>query len=286
MAKVSDFFKKSYPQNLIIRKPLIGGMIIFAFTFGFIVIYKPLEAHASIAESIELTMAVYAFIASMAMYVMIIALKRINYFKREEDWTVLKEVIAVFILLLILGVVVYFAAFVVEPPADRWTLITFFDSVKSAFLVGIIPFTLFSAINYPYLFLISTDLRRPKQIQDNTGLAESRIRIASQLKKESLSFFPSQFLLAESDGNHVVFSLSEDKTTRQVKIRNTISNVEEQLAGFPFIIRCHRAFLVNIDHITNKSGNASGYKLKVEGLEKEIPVSRQNIPAFDNAFQR
>lgn len=282
---VSEFLRKSYPQNLIIRKPLVGALILFVFTFLFIITYKPLDAHASVAESMNLTMALYALVSALAMLVMISVLKKADYFSREEDWTVLKEVLSIILLLFGLGLVIYFAAFIIEPPAQRWTWSTFFDSVKSAFLVGIIPFTLFSAINYPYLFHISTDLERPKEQKTKEQPEEERLRISSQLKKESLSFFPSQFIFAESDGNYVVFHLSESGTTRSVTIRNTISNVSQQLEHVSQIIRCHRAFLVNLDRIVEKTGNASGYKLKLDGSEKEIPVSRQNIPAFDKLFQ-
>lgn len=42
----------------------------------------------------------------------------------------------------------------------------------------------------------------------------------------------------------------------------------------PFIIRCHRAFLVNIRMVVKVDGNSQGYKLNLEGCEEEVPVSR------------
>lgn len=42
----------------------------------------------------------------------------------------------------------------------------------------------------------------------------------------------------------------------------------------PFIIRCHRAFLVNIRMVVKVDGNSQGYKLNLEGCEEDVPVSR------------
>jgi DNA-binding LytR/AlgR family response regulator len=38
--------------------------------------------------------------------------------------------------------------------------------------------------------------------------------------------------------------------------------------------RCHRAFIVNLDKIEQVEGNAQGYKIKLQGAENLIPVSR------------
>jgi len=48
---------------------------------------------------------------------------------------------------------IYFTAFLVEIPAQRWNLSTFFDSCKYTFLIGIIPFAFFTIINYRYLLV-------------------------------------------------------------------------------------------------------------------------------------
>ena len=44
------------------------------------------------------------------------------------------------------------------------------------------------------------------------------------------------------------------------------------------IIRCHRSFVVNLDHVIEVGGNAQGLKLHLNMLEDYIPVSRKYIP--------
>ena len=57
-------------------------------------------------------------------------------------------------------------------------------------------------------------------------------------------------------------------------LRATMKQAEEAVSACPFIIRCHRAFLVNIRMVVKVDGNSQGYKLNLEGCEEEVPVSR------------
>jgi len=42
----------------------------------------------------------------------------------------------------------------------------------------------------------------------------------------------------------------------------------------------HRAFLININFITQVSGNAAGYKVQLFSIDKQIPVSKANVTLF------
>ena len=117
-------------------------------------------------------------------------------------------------------------------------------------------------------------------------LTEELIQIESRLKKEVLSFYPSQFIYAESDGNYVVFYLKDKENIRKEIIRNSISEIEKQLSVIPYFMRTHRAFIVNMKKIISKKGNTLGYRLKLLDIDSEIPVSRQNIQAFDQAIKQ
>jgi DNA-binding LytR/AlgR family response regulator len=174
-----------------------------------------------------------------------------------------------------------------EKPADRWNMSTFLNSCKYTFLIGIVPFAFFTIINYRYLLV--TDI-----MQDyNQGINPSQeehpeelVHIISTLKKEELSFYPSQFYYAESDGNYVVFNITIEGQIRKKIIRNSISNLEQQLSAIPFFMRTHRAFIVNLNKVCSKKGNTLGYKLKLSDISGEIPVSRQTTRSFDQIIDQ
>jgi DNA-binding LytR/AlgR family response regulator len=71
-----------------------------------------------------------------------------------------------------------------------------------------------------------------------------------------------------------------------VIIRNSISEIEQQLAGIPYFMRTHRAFIVNLGKVISKNGNSLGYQLKLKGSNHIIPVSRQNTQIFDELTRK
>jgi hypothetical protein len=230
--------------------------------------------------------AVYSLIVSIPLYILIRILKSVKYFSDPEEWTVLKELLSVLISLTGMGVTVYFSGFLLEPPMQRWTLTTFFDSLLSAFLVFVVPISFFSIINYRYLLVSDIIKQYNSEKYLKSDEKEELIHIGSQLKKEELNFYPNQFIYAESDGNYTTFHLTLDNQVKRKIIRNSISNIEEQLSSIPFLFRTHRAFIVNIKMVDSQKGNTLGYRLKLSGVENEIPVSRQKTKDFDQIMNR
>ncbi|TAJ08135.1 LytTR family transcriptional regulator [Marinilabiliaceae bacterium JC017] len=275
---------RKYPQNYLLKNPLIGSLIMAVFCFGFMALYQPLNTHPAAALSYEVTMAIYSFTAAMAAMVSMKVIKGIKYFSHKKEWSILKELMAITLVLFGTGVAIYFIAFFIEPPISRWDAATFFDSCKYAFLIGILPFAFFSVINYRHLITPPVEPYDISATQNPTNTSETLIQISSKLKKENLSFYPSQFLFALSDGNYVIFHLILNNEIKKKTIRNSISNIEQQLSEIPYFIRTHRAFMVNMKKVTHKQRNTSGYRLKLTKTDTEVPVSRNNIQAFDTLF--
>ena len=186
------------------------------------------------------------------------------------------------------GMAVYFAAFIIEEPADRWNFSTFFDSFSKASLVVVIPLAFFTLINVRYWYATDQIWIAPANsaTEPISRPSEKEIRITSQLKKEELRFFPSEFIYAESEGNYVNFFLLKNEKLKKEVIRNSITNIEEQLTKIPHIVRTHRAFIVNLKKISVKKGNALGYDLKLANIENEIPVSRNKVKEFNHLFEQ
>ncbi len=282
----SFLLKKKYPRNYLIENPVAGAVIISLFTFVFVILYKPLDARASQSLSFVATIAVYSIGTGFSVILFEWILSYIRWFSDIKEWTLVREAVSVFLILCGVGTVIWLMGFFVEAPSDRLNFSTYFDSVSRAFLLGLIPFVFFSAINYRYLMHDEADQVSPVKAERNmkNSASEQQIIISSKLKKEELRFYPDQFLFAESDGNYVVFCLIKDNVISREMIRNSISNVEEQLKAFPHFIRTHRAFIVNLKKVIDRQGNILGYQLKLSGTGSQIPVSRNNIPKFDKVF--
>ena len=285
--KINNWLNKKYPQNILIKNPLIGTIIILVFCICFVLIYKPFQVHASRFFNYVMTVAIYFTIVAITLYGFVRLLKCIRFFSDPDDWTILKELLSIIISLLCMGLTIYFSGFIMENPDHRWNLPTFFNSLIIASLIGIIPFLFFSIINYRYLFV--TDILENFNTELNSLMSEKSellVRIGSQLKKEELEFYPGQFIYAESDGNYIVFHLNVENQIKKRVIRNSISNIEQQLLTIPFLFRTHRAFIINVKKVCSQKGNTLGYRIKLTGIDREIPVSRQKAHDFNDIMKR
>lgn len=283
--RIHKWLNKSYPRNFILKNPYIGTLIFVAYCFCFLTIYEPLKVHEARSFSLAVTMALYCCVMAIPVIGIIKILNRFRYFSTDSEWTLLKELLSIVIILLGIGITIYFAGFFIETPSPRWNLSTFLNSCLMASLIGIVPFMFFTLINYRFLF--TTDIVQDFKQDANVipEQIEELVRIASRLKKEELSIYPSQLIYAESDGNYVVFHLNVNNQIRKEIIRNSISNIEQELSAIPFLMRTHRAFIVNVRQVISLKGNTLGYRLKLNGTDTLIPVSRQKTRDFDQLLK-
>lgn len=282
---INILFKRisgKFPQNYILRKPGFGILVFMVFCFLFLNLYRPFQTHESRYLNYAATMAVYCFVFSSFAYLAIRLLKSFRYFSNPEEWTFMKEILAIFIILSVTGITIYFLGFLLEQPDPRWNLKTFLNSYLTGLLLGVLPFGYFTLAGYRTAAASQTKGKS----HEESGLQEKPISIVSKLKKEELSFHPGQFIYAEADGNYVVFYLNDGQKIRREVIRNSMGEIEKQLSVVPYLLRVHRAFIINIKKVYAQKGNSLGYRLKLWDASAVIPVSRQNTSAFESAIKK
>lgn len=98
--------------------------------------------------------------------------------------------------------------------------------------------------------------------------------------RRDLRFRLDDLVCLSAEENYVEVRLQREKDP-VLLVRSTLAGLEAQLAAFhPRLFRCHRTHLVNTAKIRNVSGNAQGLRLKLEGLDEPIPVSRRYVEEF------
>ena len=105
--------------------------------------------------------------------------------------------------------------------------------------------------------------------------------------RESLALDPARLLYAESEGNYVrlrYLDAGSGKTAVKL-LRLTLKQAEDAFLDYSYIIRCHRAYLVNLHRVAQVSGNAQGYRLHLEGCGMEVPVSRSYAVRVKRALE-
>lgn len=116
--------------------------------------------------------------------------------------------------------------------------------------------------------------------------AEERISLIGSTK-ESLDLQASDFLYAEADGNYVAVCYRTEQGMQRKLLRLTLKQAEAAVTGHATILRCHRAFLVNMSRVRKVEGNSQGYRLHLEGCAGvEVPVSRAYATAVKEAIRK
>lgn len=286
-AKIKAVLSRRFPQNLLFRMPLKGILLLIVSLFLFAIIYKPIHVHPAQSTGLPLTILLYAVATALPVIGILLVIKHFRYFPGAEKWQLNHELVLLLIILVAIGISVYFAGFFIEEPEMRWNLSTFFDSMLRSLLVAFIPVFLPTLTNIRYALTPETFFQYPVSRQEEMPAEDmdQEITIISKAKREELHFHTYELIYAESQGNYVTFYFEENRKPNRVVIRNTISDVAAQLTPYPFLMRIHRAFIVNLKQVRSKTGNRLGYRLKLNSCSSEIPVSRNNTGQFDARMQ-
>ena len=196
----------------------------------------------------------------------------------ERAWTLGKEVSGTLALLLCITVCVwlYVAWLCGVMPGVR----LFFTVLLWVLILGAFPTVLFAMWNRN--IRLARNLREATEL--NLRLSQKpeaeetppATLVFSGGTRETLELDARSFLYAESEGNYVrlhYFSPNDNRPVSKL-LRLTMKQAEASVASAPFIVRCHRAFLVNLHRVSKVDGNSQGYRLRLEGCAEEVPVSR------------
>ena len=104
---------------------------------------------------------------------------------------------------------------------------------------------------------------------------EEEIEILSTNKSDKLVLKCKQIIFIKSADNYIEVFYMANNTVEKKLIRNTLKNIETQLAKQKNFIRCHRTSIVNILYVEKMERNSNGYHLIMSCFEETIPVSRQ-----------
>lgn len=92
--------------------------------------------------------------------------------------------------------------------------------------------------------------------------------------KDYVKLYPEDFLYAKVSGNYVTIYYLKDNCVKHKFLRISLNQLSDALQEYPYIIRCHRAFIVNMSKLVRVSGNLKGYDLELEDVTAKIPVSK------------
>ena len=103
---------------------------------------------------------------------------------------------------------------------------------------------------------------------------------------ESVTLQISHLLYIEAVGNYVKVSHLCDNQVHADMLRATMKQMEETLQNYPMIVRCHRAFLVNLSQVEQIVSHSGSTQLLIKRCHESLPVSRSNMAQVRAAIKQ
>jgi len=103
--------------------------------------------------------------------------------------------------------------------------------------------------------------------------------------KTSLAIQLNRVILLQSDHNYTSVFFEKDGKVERKLIRDSLKNLELALREYPQLMRIHRSFLVNLQHIHSAQPKKRGYSVELELMPStKISVSEKYTPSFVSHF--
>ena len=272
---IKDFWRAPYPSLVSPWKVVVVPAVII-----FLVLYllQPFGIARIESGKLWVTLGAACISAGVSSVFVWVLPRMFPRYYEERAWTLGKEVSGTLALLLCVTVCVwlYVAWLCGVMPGVR----LFFTVLLWVLILGAFPTVLFAMWNRN--IRLARNLREATEL--NLRLSQKpeaeetppATLVFSGGTREMLELDARSFLYAESEGNYVRLHYLSPKDNRPVSklLRLTMKQAEAAVASAPFIVRCHRAFLVNLHQVSKVDGNSQGYRLRLEGCAEEVPVSR------------
>ena len=103
---------------------------------------------------------------------------------------------------------------------------------------------------------------------------------------ESVTLQISHLLFIEAVGNYVKVCHLCNGQVHADMLRATMKQMEETLQDYPMIVRCHRAFLVNLGQVEQFVSHSGSTQLLIKHCHESLPVSRSNMSQVKAAIKQ
>ena len=263
-------------------------MILFVpfFALIFISIYRPFEfnkvgdiinAHLDIShEAMVLLVALIMVVSGMAVG----AISRLimGAYTKRHTLTYLGYIIWILGEIVVMATIYTLFSLFTETNETMPQL--FRNSFTKTVLIVFIPYT----SSYIY-FILKDKMRELKSLRqqiekDETVLQKAYIQIIDEKGEMRLSIRRENLIMIESADNYVCVYYLSDQKVKKTMVRNTLNRIAEHMNG-THIVRCHRSYMINLDHaqVLHRDKEGVFIEVGIEGIP-DIPISRtyaQNV---------
>lgn len=128
-----------------------------------------------------------------------------------------------------------------------------------------------------------SEISAPAQSSSDSSLPPTTVTLTGTTS-ETVTLQITDLLYIEAVGNYVkVYSLKDEQVHTDM-LRATSKQIEEELRAYATVVRCHRAFLVNLGQVDQIISRSGSMQLLIKHCNDYLPVSRSNMAQVKEAI--
>jgi hypothetical protein len=280
--KEKNIFTRELPEYLF-KKSNIARIVLFTAFYAsiFINIYKPFGSGTWDSNLSELYFFLYSSVIVLIGFV-VIALSRIIMYLWNQRQRIVNIQYVVWILFEMFFMAIFFTIIVlsINNEANAWN--TFKECFYSTILILLLPYIIF------HIFISLSERNRELEERDGIKPVDSTARMIDFYDEREvlkLSVIKSKVLYVEAADNYVCIYYQKQSGVTRFMLRNTLKAMEKYLADVD-IVRCHRSYMVNLEHVSVIRRERGGIYLELTIPEMpDIPLSHKYRDKVDAWFK-
>lgn len=263
------------------------GLGIGVVIFSFLTILKPY-----VIQKITISLTSFAFatacVVSIVFLVYFFAIQPAfkNYFSPEK-WTLGRHLFSFFCLLIISSTLNFnFNKYILK--GEITEIFNYSDFFKTIISIGFFPMGLYLFVDERYGRYLknkeknnyTTNHQKELEVKEEKSIQKlpktnQKVTIYSYNKKSSISFLVNDIIYITSQTNYASFYILNNDVIVEKTLRKPLTKIEKDLVNYSFIKRLHKSYIINTNYINEYNGNARGYVVSLNIINKQLPVSRK-----------
>jgi len=276
-----DYLKQTYPLNLNvrfkIRTIILGGL----FVLLFFSLFQPFYLSTYDFQTKVIVIGAFVLITIIVLsFNLFVFTKIFTKLFLKEQWKVYKEII--WITYNIYVIAFGFFLFKIFYGFYEFTVDRILTGTLATIAIGFIPVSIYVLIRQ--FFILRSDVKTLEQKrkinlineknQFKNYLSEKEIVLVSERNDKNIQFKINDLYYVESEKNYVNLVFQIEDNIKKVQLRNRMKYVDEVLTSNETLVRCHRAFIVNLYFVDKLIKENNAYKLSMKKDDTLIPVSK------------
>ena len=284
-----DLLQRPYPSYET-RKLWRRAILVGSFVFLLLFLFRPFGLDWLPLGTVFFDAINYGLISAALIYGLgrLLPILFPRYFQ-EDSWTVGREIVSNLIYILFIAIGNY--AYNVVKAYTRFTW--------GGFLFMLLATVTVAAVVVFIVVLIQSNRRLQRNLKAAKAMTDHLpsyrphtaptplppVTLPAEVESQQIAVTPDRMICLASAANYVVCTYYDERgDATEHRFRGTLKAVDAVLAPYPFLFRCHRAFIVNLEAIESVDGNAKGYTLALKDYDLPVPVARSKGTALHAAL--